>query len=103
MEQFIYTLMPTRSDMLADGLTDKENEIIASHFTYLSGLKDQGVVKLAGRTTNTDASSFGVVIIEAENEGAAREIMANDPAVQGGVLASKLYPFRIALMGNPVE
>ncbi len=38
------------------------------------------MVKLAGRTTNTDASSFGVVIFEAKDEEAAREIMAKVPA-----------------------
>ncbi len=38
------------------------------------------MVKLAGRTTNTDASSFGVVILEVNDEEAAREVMANDPA-----------------------
>jgi uncharacterized protein YciI len=103
MEQFVYTLTPIRSDMLADGLTDKENEIIERHFAYLSDLKDKDQVKLAGRTTNTDASSFGVMIFQAEDEEAAREIMANDPAVKENVLAAKLFPFRIALMGNPPE
>ena len=103
MEQFIYTLIPTRPEMLTEEPTDKENEIIASHFAYLSDLKDKGVVKLAGRTTNTDASSFGVVICEVEDEEAARQIMAHDPAVKENVLAAKLFPFRIALMGSPAE
>jgi len=103
MEQFLYRLTPTRPDMLRAGLTDGENAVIATHFAYLSDLKDKGVVKLAGRTTNTDASSFGVMIFEAENEEAARLIMANDPAVKGNVLAAELFPFRIALMGNPAD
>ena len=103
MAQFIYKLTPTRPDMLSDGPTDKENEVIENHFDYLSGLKGKGVVKLAGRTTNTDTSSFGVMIFEAEDEEAAREIMAHDPAVKGNVLAAKLFPFRIAIMGDPVE
>lgn len=100
MEQFLYRLIPTRPDMLAYGLTDQENETNQKHFAYLSDLKDKGAVKLAGRTTNTDASSFGVVILAAKNEEAARQIMANDPAVKEGVLAAKLYPFNIALMGE---
>ncbi len=86
--------------MLSDGMTDRENEIIERHFAYLSDLKVKGVVKLAGRTTNTDSSSFGVMIFEAEDEEAARLIMANDPVVKEGVLAAKLFPFRIALMGD---
>lgn len=100
MKQFLYQLTPMRSDMLEYGLTDRENEITESHFAYLSDLKDKGVVKLAGRTTHTDASSFGVVIFEAEDEEAARLIMANDPAVKDGVLAAQLFPFNIALMGE---
>lgn len=103
MEQFIYRLMPIRGDMLEDGLTDRENEVIESHLAYLSDLKEKGALKLAGRTTNTDASGFGVMIFEAENEEAARLIMANDPAVSEGVLGAQLFPFRIALMGNPPE
>ncbi len=103
MEQFLYRLTPVRPDMLTEGLTDQENVVTETHFAYLSDLKVRGVVKLAGRTTNTDASSFGVVILEAIDEEAAREVMANDPAVKGNVLAAKLFPFRIALMGDPAE
>ncbi len=98
MEQFLYKLTPARADMLSKGLTDREAEIIGIHFDYLSGLHEKGVVKLAGRTTNTDASSFGVIIIEAKNEAAARRIMANDPAVKENVLNAQLFPFRIALI-----
>lgn len=103
MEQFLYKLTPIRGDMLLDGLTDRENEVIESHFAYLADLKDKGVVKLAGRTTNTDKSSFGLVIFAAKNEEAARQIMASDPAVGEGVLAAQLFPFKIALMGNSAE
>lgn len=102
MEKFLYKLTPTREDMLSAGLTNPENAVIEAHFAYLSELKEKGVVLLAGRTTNTDVSSFGVVIFTAENEGAARLIMADDPAVKGHVLAADLFPFRVALMGGPV-
>jgi len=100
MEQFLYQLMPTRTDMLLDGLTDRENEVIDSHSAYLEDLKEKGVLKLAGRTTNTDAPGFGVVVFEAKNEEAARLVMADDPAVKEGVLAAQLFPFRISLMGE---
>ena len=102
MEQFIYTVLPVRSEMLSEGLTEKEEGTLKAHFEYLSGLKDAGTVKLAGRTTQEDANTFGVVILLAEDEEAARRIMANDPAVKDGVMAAKIYPFRIALMGDPI-
>jgi len=97
LEQFLYKLVPTRADMLSDGLTDRENEVVAEHFAYLSELVARGVVRLAGRTTNTDSSSFGIVILEAADEEAARRIMFADPAVKENVLAARLFPFRIAL------
>lgn len=87
--------------MLSEGLTDREEGIVATHFTYLSDLKEKSVVKLAGRTTNTDVSGFGVVIFEAEDEQAARRLMENDPAVAAGVMTARLFPFRIALMDVP--
>ena len=103
MDQFIYRLTPVREDLLSAGPTAREAEIIGIHFDYLSNLKNQGVVKLAGRTTNTDATSFGVVIFEAADPAVAGEIMSRDPAVRENVLAARLFPFRIALMGNPAE
>jgi uncharacterized protein YciI len=102
VDQYLYKLTPIRPEMLSEGCTQQEEEAVAKHFAFLSDLKDQGVVKFAGRTTNTDASSFGVVVFEAKDEEAARDIMARDPAVSGNVLAAKLFPFRIALLSDPV-
>ena len=44
---------------------------ISAHYNYLKALTDQGVVILAGRTLNTDESSFGIVIFRADSEEAA--------------------------------
>jgi uncharacterized protein YciI len=54
----------------------------------------------AGRTLNTDESSFGIIIFRADSEEAARRIVADDPAVRGGVMRAELYPYRIALMAD---
>jgi uncharacterized protein YciI len=98
--QFLYKIQPTRVEMLREGLTEEEAEIIASHFEYLSDLREQDILILAGRTLNTDESSFGIVIFNAESEERAREIMHGDPAVHLGVMGAALYPFRVALMAN---
>ncbi|MFL5803143.1 MAG: YciI family protein [Roseiflexaceae bacterium] len=52
---------------------------------------------LAGRTLNTDPSSFGIIILRADTEATARGIMEDDPAVQQGVMRAELFPYRIAL------
>jgi uncharacterized protein YciI len=86
--------------MLTDGPTPQEGETVSRHFDYLKALADRGIVILAGRTLNTDESSFGIVIFKAESEDAARTIMSNDPAVQAGVMRARLFPYRIALMAS---
>ncbi len=53
---------------------------------------------LAGRTLNTDESSFGIVILEVDSEDAAREIQQADPAITTGIMRAELFPYRVALM-----
>ena len=96
--QYLYTIRPVRPQMLTDGQTPEETEVISEHFAYLQRLTEQGTVILAGRTLNDDESSFGIVIFEAGSEADARSIVASDPAVQKGVMKARLYPYRVALM-----
>lgn len=96
MSEYLYRITPTRPAMLGEGPTPQEREIISKHFHYLERLLGEGQVTLAGRTTLEDASTFGIVLLEAD-EATARSIMDNDPAVRGGVMHAELFPFRTAL------
>jgi uncharacterized protein YciI len=98
--QFVYRIQPTRPAMLADGATPEEDELVSQHFNRLKDLMEQGVVILAGRTLNTDPTSFGIIIFNAESEDAARAIMESDPAVSGGVMRAELFPYRVALISE---
>ena len=98
MQQWLYVLKPTRLEMLTEGSTPEEEEIVSRHFAYLSDLTEQGIMILVGRTQTADESTFGIVIFEAEDEATARAIMENDPAVKNGVMHATLYPYRVALM-----
>ncbi len=86
--------------MLTKGPTEFESRIVSEHFSYLKRLADDGVVILAGRTQNTDYSSFGIVLLKAETIEVAREIMLNDPAVKNNVFRAELYPYKMSLF-NP--
>jgi len=97
---FLYKIQPVRTEMLSVSLTPDEEQTISEHFSYLEGLTEAGVVLLAGRTLNTDYSSFGIVILTAGSEEEARQIMLNDPAVKQRVMRAELYPYRIALLGT---
>lgn len=98
---YLYKIQPTRPQMLSEGPTPEETEIVSRHFDYLKDLTERGVVMLAGRTLNTDFSSFGIIIFQAESEADARRIVADDPAVRQRVMRAELYPYRIALMARP--
>jgi uncharacterized protein YciI len=86
--------------MLTNGPTAEEGEIVAQHFSYLKQLTEERVVVLAGRTLNTDEKSFGIVIIQADSEETARDVMRNDPAVKHQVMRAELYPYRIAFIAK---
>lgn len=97
LSQFLYRIQPTRPAMLTEGPTPAEQQAVADHFAYLQRLQQQDVLLLAGRTQNSDYSSFGIIIFLAASEEEAQAIVANDPAVQQRVMRAELYPYRIAL------
>ncbi len=96
--QWLYHLVPARLGMVTGEATAEEIETVSRHFAYLKDLTEKGVMILMGRTQNNDESTFGIAIFEAEDESAAQRIMEQDPAVMGGVMRAKLYPYKIALM-----
>ena len=97
--QYLYTIKPARLEMLTTGPTSEEEGILSRHFAHLQDMAQKGVVVLAGRTQTADDTTFGIVIINSDSEEEARQHMESDPAVEGGVMHAKLFPFRVAVMG----
>jgi uncharacterized protein YciI len=100
MQQYLYRIQPTRAAMLTEGPTPEEQRIVGEHFAYLQGLVEQGVVILAGRTLNTDESSFGIVIFNADSDEGANGVAEDDPAVRQGVMRAAVFPYRVALINE---
>ena len=96
-KEYLYKIQAVRLGMLTDQPTEQEQKIVSDHFLYLQKLKEQGIVKMAGRTLNSDERIFGIVIFNAESDLHAEQIMNNDPAIQLNVMSGELYPFRTAL------
>lgn len=97
MPVYLYRIQPVRPAMLTEGPTPDEADWVGQHFAYLQRLMAEGVLILAGRTTNTDYSSFGIALFTAENAEAARDILLNDPAVANRVMRGEVYPYSLAL------
>ncbi|HJU10141.1 MAG TPA: YciI family protein [Candidatus Binataceae bacterium] len=94
--QFVYFLRPKRLEMLTKGPTPEEVRAQSEHASYLEGLANRGIVMLAGRTSNNDETTVGIVIVNASDEAAAQEIMNGDPFVVTGLMTATLFPFRVA-------
>ena len=98
MPAYMYKIQPVRPEMLSAGPTADEARIAGEHFEYLRQLGDDGILILAGRTLNTDYSSFGIAIFEARDDDHMRQITAQDPGVKQKLFRAEWYPYRIALL-----
>jgi uncharacterized protein YciI len=96
VRQFIYFLRPKRLEMLTRGPTAEEARVLTEHMHYLEGLAARGIVMLAGRTSNNDETTVGIVTVSAPDEAAAQEVMACDPFVESSLMTASLFPFRVA-------
>ena len=95
MPEWIYFIHPPRDDFAAT-ITDAEQAVWAEHFTRLQRLLADGQLILAGPTLGR--INTGVCVFEAPDEAAARQVMAEDPVIQGGFARGELRPFRLSLL-----
>lgn len=94
-------IRPARSEMLTVGPTPEESDLISGHFHYWKAQVASGSALVVGRTQTSDANTLGLAIFRAEGEAAARRIVDEDPAVQMGVFRAEVFPYRVALLGDP--
>ncbi len=92
--EFIIFLEPARDGMV-DSPTPEEAEAVQRHFEYLKRLTDDGVVTLAGRTTEPPFA--GIVVLQSDGRESVEAIVTDDPAVKAGVFSARLSPFHTAL------
>jgi uncharacterized protein YciI len=102
-QQYLYQIVPTRPAMLTEGPTNAESGILQEHVVYLEHLADDDIVLLAGRTQTADDTSFGIVILLADSDTAAQDIVSNDPAVLHNVMRAQLFPYRIAVLSQAIS
>jgi len=97
-EQFLYRFLPGERPALSEGpeeWTDADREVTARHIDYLRQGAAAGTVIVAGRSQ--DWLGPAIVIIEADDEAAARAFMEADPFLTSGLFTAALHPFKIAI------
>ncbi len=96
MPEYIYIIHPFREGFF-EAPTSLEVTTMDEHYQYLKEAADAGVVLLAGPCLD---DTFGIVILQAENEAYAREFMLKDPSVQKNVMMAELHPLKVSLRGK---
>jgi uncharacterized protein YciI len=93
--EWIYFLHPPRDDFAAT-MTADEQTVWAEHFQRLQLLLAGGQLVLAGPTLGP--VNTGLVIFDAADEQAARQVMEDDPVIRGGYARGEIRPFRVSLL-----
>ena len=97
MPTYLYKIQPVRPAMLSEGPSEEETQIANEHFEYLKSQMEEGTLILAGRTLNSDYSSFGIAIFNARDDAHMQELTEADPGVAKRLFRAEWYPYRIAL------
>jgi uncharacterized protein len=90
---WIYFIHPPRDDFMAT-IGDAERATFGEHAEYLAGLLAAGTLVLAGPTLGR--VNTGITVFEADDEDAARAVMAADPAIASGIMTGELRPMRVS-------
>ena len=95
MAEWIYFIHPPRENF-AETMTEEEQAVWGVHFERLKRLLADGVLIMAGPTLGR--INTGIAVIEAADEAAARQIMAEDPVIAGGFAEGELRAFKASLL-----
>ncbi len=95
MAEWIYFIHAPRENF-AQTMTDEEQAVWAVHFERLQRLTAEGVMILVGPTLGP--VNTGIAVFEAADEGAARRLMDEDPAISSGIATGELRQFHVALL-----
>ena len=89
--EFAYVVRPAFDQRFLAHATPEERRVFERHGEWLEARYAEGRVRFAGRCWD---GPFGLVVLEAEDESAARRLMAEDPSVRAGVQTAELHPFQ---------
>ena len=85
MPTFVLRLIAPRPNF-AQTLTDSEREIMNRHAAHWGPYLERGDMVVFGPVL-TDENSYGLAVVETDNEQALREFAAQDPVVTTGTAA----------------
>ena len=91
MATFVLRLIAPRP-RFAETLTDSEREIMGRHAAHWAPYLERGDMVVFGPVL-TDEDSYGIAVVEADDEAALREFAGQDPVVMTGTASFELGRF----------
>jgi uncharacterized protein YciI len=88
MPTFVLRLIAPRPNF-AQTITDSEREIMSSHAAHWQPYLDRGEMVVFGPVLTTE-DSYGLAVVQTDDEPALREFAAQDPVVTSGTAAFEL-------------
>lgn len=85
MPTFVLRLIAPRPDF-ADTLTDSERAILGRHAAHWAEYLERGDMVVLGPVL-TEEDSYGIAVVETDDEQALRQFAAQDPVVTTGTAA----------------
>jgi uncharacterized protein YciI len=103
---FLVKLIPPRQSFAVD-MTEDEKRLMQEHIVYWTGLAEDGVALLFGPVVDP-TGSYGIGVVEVENEDELKRLTANDPVTRSGAgfrheayVMPQLVTAKAVLSGNP--
>jgi uncharacterized protein YciI len=89
MPTFVMRLIAPRPHF-AQTLSDAEREIMNSHAAHWQPYLERGDMVVFGPVLTDQGSSYGLAVVETDDEQALREFAADDPVVTTGTAAYEI-------------
>lgn len=90
---FLYRLLPPRPGFPQD-MSPEEAEVMNRHLGYWQDLLDREVALAFGPVLDTDGT-WGLGLLDMDDEQAARAVGEQDPAVQSGTCTYEVVPMQL--------
>ncbi|MCA0756321.1 YciI family protein [Paenibacillus sp. N4] len=92
---FMLWSTPPRTTFPQD-MTEEERNIMHEHIAYWTDKQNQGIALVFGPVRKPD-DPHGLAVIEVENADQVPKLIAEDPAVIAGLMATEFYPMMAVL------
>jgi uncharacterized protein len=96
MNHYLYKLIPPRPTFDTD-MSDDEAAIMGQHFAYWQDVLAHGQVVVYGPVSDP-AGTWGLGVIEAENDDAARALVEADPALTSDMATFELHAMPMTIV-----